>query len=173
MPSSHSSDDVTPISPLSNGQGASHPMEAESLPPQPGPGGDAAQRLSRLAAELSRGVTDLEAERADALNRLRAISEEHRQVLNRIRTLEEMHRQSQAQVEQLEATLQTLRQQQAAATSMPDVRQLQELMHSVRENPHHIIFLARLSEHAGQLAAVVDEYVQMRAALQHMSGNDG
>jgi hypothetical protein len=127
------------------------------------PVSDVAHQLTALAQTLSHSLEELEAEQAESLARIHALEEMHQQALNQVSALEEMRQQALDQVRAFEETHRELR--RVEGVSNEDLQAVQDVASALVENPHHIVFLAKLSEHASVLAAVVEDYARLRDIL--------
>ena len=124
-----------------------------------------AQQLSSLAQSLSAGLNEMESERAAAVSRVAELETVHGQAVADLQEMERKYQDALERVEQLEEKQRKLKEAASSNLDPQNLQTLKGLMNSLAENPHHIIYLARVSEHAPQLQAVVDDYTRLRGAV--------
>ena len=123
------------------------------------------QQLTALAQSLSCKLEELEMERAQAAARIHTLEEVHQQALARIRVLEQMHDQSQARVRTFEAMQHRLHEARANTVNKGDVQATASLANALVENSQNIVVLARISDHAAEVKAIVDDYTRLCGVL--------
>jgi hypothetical protein len=127
------------------------------------PVSEVAHQLTTLAQTLLRGVEELETEQANSLARIQALNEMHQQALNQVSALEEMRQRALDRARVFEETHRELR--RVEGVSNEELQAVRDVASALVDNPHHIVFLAKVSEHASVLAALVEDYARLRGIL--------